>query len=469
MPLNTVMKSSQSPTEKTAGKQPKLSALLPTKRVWPFAVEMWVIAAVIGFIVGWSVIGLRLIIMGGEYLFFAAEHESLASAASNLPAWQIIAAPVVGGCVVGVLLWIGSKIGMGDMPRPFGVADVIKARRFPNRIQKTGLNLKEGLLSLGISAIALGSGASTGREGPAVHLGAMLARVGTAWLSLDMRHVRTLIGCGAAAAVSASFHAPLAGVLFAREVVLQRYRIVDIGPVAVASVVAALLARDNFGNEPIFGSAIIENPDIVLFFGTPLMGLLAAGLAMIMIWLWSKAPETGEQFSKHLNLPVWMLPPLGGLGIGLFAVAFPQILGVGYESTATALAGGYGALFMLILVFAKLAATALCLGTRFGSGVFSPSIYVGAMLGGAFGALYGWITGDAETGMAFFTIVGMGAVSGAVIGAPVSTTLIVFELTSSYETAAASLIAVSLATVIVQSRGGGIFEKQVKMRMRQSY
>lgn len=455
-------------SQSTTSQNKKSQRREATKR-WTIALEMWVVAAVIGFVVGWSVIGLRYLIMGGEFLFFGAKHENLSTAADSLPAWQIIIAPVVGGCIVGLLLWWMGRISENESPRPFGVADVIKARRFPKRIKLTGLNLKEGLLSVVTSAIALGSGASTGREGPAVHMGAMLARVGTAWLKLDMRDVRTLIGCGAAAAVSASFHAPLAGVLFAREVILQRYRIVDIGPVAVASVVAALLARDSFGNQPIFVATIVENPDFIMFLGTPLLGLLSAGLALIMIWLWTNAPETGENLARYLRLPVWMLPPFGGLAIGLFALAFPQILGVGYESTATALAGGYGKLFMLILVFAKLAATAICLGARFGSGVFSPSIYVGAMLGGSFGAFYGWLTGDMASGMAFFTIVGMGAVSGAVIGAPVSTTLIVFELTSSYETAAASLIAVSLATVIVQSRGGGIFERQVKMRMRQSY
>ncbi len=456
-------------TPSTKAKSPFKKALVFLRKRWPIALQLWIIAAIIGFVVGWAVIGLRLAIEFGEFVFFQAKHENLSSAAASLPPLNIIAAPLVGGCIVGLLLWLGSKIGMGDNPRPFGIPDVIKARRYPNRIAKSGLNLKEGLLSVAISTIALGSGASTGREGPAVHMGAMLARVGTHWLKLDMRNVRTLLGCGAAAAVSASFHAPLAGVLFAREVILQRYRIVDIGPVAVASVVAALLARDNFGNQPVFMSTIIEDPSVMLFLGTPLMGLVSAGLAMVMIWLWSKAPETGENLAKHFHLPVWILPPFGGLALGMFAVAFPQVLGVGYESTAAALAGGYGALFMLILVFAKLAATALCLGARFGSGVFSPSIYVGAMIGGAFGTFYGWITGDAESGMVFYTIVGMGAVSGAVLGAPVSTTLIVFELTSSYETAAASLVAVSLATVLVQSRGGALFERQVKMRMRQNY
>ena len=166
-------------------------------------------------------------------------------------------------------------------------------------------------------------------------------------------------------------------------------------------------------------------------------------------------------------MPVWCLPPFAGLVIGAFALAFPQILGVGYEATATALAGGYTPQFMLILAFAKIAATAVCLGARFGGGVFSGSIFTGAMVGGVFGGLVGLVTGAPADSEIFFTVVGMGAVSGAVLGAPISTTLIVFELTRSYETAAAVLVSVSLATVIVQAfEGESIFERQLALEKR---
>ncbi len=430
---------------------------------------MWLVAAAIGCVVGLAVIGFRLLINAGEYFFYSSDHEHLTTAATELPPLHAIAAPMIGGMIVGVLLWIGSILGWGDTPRAFSVADVMKARRYPARIKETALNWRDGLLSMCISAVSLGSGASTGREGPAVHLGAMLSRQPAKWLGLDVRATRTLLGCGAAAAVSASFHAPLAGVLFAREVVLQRYRIGDMGPVAVSSVIAALAARSYFGSDALFTTPRLDEPHVVYFAATPIMGILAAGLAMAAIWTWSRAPLAGEMFAKRLRLPVWFLPPMGGLALGLFALAFPQVLGVGYEATASALAGGYDALFMLVLVLAKLAATGLCIGARFGGGVFSPSLYIGAMLGGAFGAAMGLVTGDMQLSVAFFTIVGMGAVSGAVLGAPMSTTLIVFELTSSYETAAAVLVSVSLATVLVQSQGGGLFERQLKFRMRQNF
>lgn len=441
------------------------------KRSWPLALKLWLIAALLGLIVGGAVIAFRMAILFGENVFYNSVHENVASAASQLPVFYAIIAPIVGGTIVGFLLWVGSQIGWGDQPKAFSVADVMKARRYPNRIDATGLTVRDGLLSAAISAISLSAGSSTGREGPAVHLGAMIARLPARLLTLDVRASRTLLGCGAAAAVSASFHAPLAGVLFAREVILQRYRIADIGPVAVSSVIAALFARSIFGNRSVYvtSGSDLDDPYVAYFLTTPILGLFAAGLAIMAIYLWSKAPTKGIAFAEHFGLPIWALPPLGGLVLGLFGIAFPQILGVGYESTAAALSGGYGALFMIVLVFAKLAATSLCLGARFGGGVFSPAIYIGAMMGGAFGFIVGWLTGDVDSGVAFFTIAGMGAVSGAVLGAPVSTTLIVFELTSSYETAAAVLVSVSLATVLVQSQGGGLFERQLKQRMRQSY
>ena len=436
---------------------------------WQIALKLWALAAATGLVVGLAVILFRRFIMAGEFFFFNAVDERVTSTASTLPAMHVILAPVVGGTIVGALLAAGAAMGWGDRPRAFSVSDVMKARRFPKRIKQTGLDLRDGLLSAVISAVSLGAGASTGREGPAVHLGATLARLPATWLALDMRSTRTLLGCGAAAAVSASFHAPLAGVLFAREVVLQRYRVADIGPVAVASVVAALTARSHFGSEALFDVPEILDPPVLFFAMTPILGLLSAGLALMAIWTWSLAPKAGEEFADRFGIPLWALPPLGGLVLGCFALAFPQVLGVGYEPTAVALAGYYQPFFMVVLVFAKLAATSLCLGARFGGGVFSPSMYIGAMLGGAFGMAVGLPMQDAENALHFFTIVGMGAVSGAVLGAPISTTLIVFELTSSYETAAAVLVSVSLATVLVQSQGGALFERQLNLRMRDSY
>ena len=432
--------------------------------------RLWGVALLCGLLVGLVMSGMRAAIVAVELFGFGVEDERITTAVIGLHPARVIMIPIIGGVIVSGLLYLGLKLGIRGEPRVGGIRDVIYARR--HVLDKRGrttplddmhMSVKDGIQTFLLAIAALGTGASAGREGPAVHIGAVLSGFFAHKLKFTPAQIRALLGCGAAAAVASSFNAPLAGLLFAHEVILGRYRISDIGPIAVASVSGSLVTRSFFGDDAVFIPPDIVDPSVTFFLGTPFMGLLAAGLAIIMIRAWVHAPAIGTRFAKNIHLPVWALPPIAGLIIGMFALAFPQILGVGYEATAAAIAGGYGAAFMLILAIAKIAATTLCLGARFGGGVFSSSIFIGAMVGGFFGAIMAFLTGEGETARIFFTVVGMGAISGAVLGAPISTTLIVFELTRSYETAAAVLISVSLATVIVQAvEGGGVFEKQLR-------
>lgn len=431
--------------------------------------KVWLVALLCGVLVGLIMSALRASIVGVEFIGFGTDDERITTAVSQLHPLRALLIPVIGGCVVSLLLWIGLKLGIRGDPRIGGIRDVIYARRhvLDRRGRTTPLvsmhmSLRDGIQTFLLAVASLGSGASAGREGPAVHVGSVFSGIIAHRLKFTPAQIRALLGCGAAAAVAASFNAPLAGLLFAHEVVLGRYRTSDIGPIAVASVSGSLVTRLIFGNNSVFISPDFSDPPIIFFAGTPFMGLIAAGLAIVMIRAFVTAPAIGSRFADKIKIPHWMLPPIAGLIIGIFALAYPQVLGVGYETTATAIATGYSAAFMLILAVAKLAATTICLGARFGGGVFSSSIVIGAMVGGVFGGIMAALTGHGELAQSFFTLVGMGAISGAVLGAPISTTLIVFELTGSYETSAAVLISVSMATVIVQATvGGGVFEKQL--------
>lgn len=459
-----------SPTKAERRAREKARAIRNARRDLSTEAKLWAVALVCGILVGCIMAVMRVAIIQIELFGFGVDDERITSAAGQLPAWRVVLIPILGGAVVAALLYIGLKVGIRGEPRSGGIRDVIDARR--HVLQKGGhvtplssvhMGWKDGVQTFLLAIVSLGSGASAGREGPAVHVGAVLSGLLAHRLRFNAAQIRALLGCGAAAAVASSFNAPLAGLLFAHEVILGRYRISDIGPIAVASVTGALMTRVFFGTDPVFPKPDITIAPISFFAVTPLLGLLAAGLAIVMIRTWVMAPKIGTNFAAQIKVPVWTLPILAGAVIGLFALAFPQVLGVGYEPTANAMLGGYTAAFMLILAVAKIAATSICIGARFGGGVFSSSIFVGAMVGGFFGALVGIATGDGEAAKIFFTVVGMGAISGAVLGAPISTTLIVFELTQSYETAAATLISVSLATVIVQAtEGGGIFEQQLK-------
>ena len=422
---------------------------------------LWLMGLATGVLAGYAVIGLRMAIAYIEHTAFGASEERLATVARGMEDWRLFLIPVVAGIIVAALLWIGEKTGLARGTRAQGVADLIQARA----VENAKLPLGAGLYSALIAAVSLGGGGSAGREGPAVHLGGVVASSVARSIGLDVRAARILLACGAAAAVAASFNAPVAGALFAFEVVLGHYALRSIAPVAVASVTGALIASSAFPDEPAFSMPQIAPASIWDFPAAALLGIAAAGLAVIFVRSALILPAWAERRAKAASIPLWSLPVAGGIGLGAMGLVAPEILGVGYEATSTALEGGYTLPFLILLLVMKIIATATTLASRFGGGVFSPSLYLGAVLGAAFGVGAGAVLGDQTAGTGFFAMIGMGAVAGAVLGAPLSTTLIVFELTASYETAVAVLVAVSLATTLSQSAiGGSFFQKQIERR-----
>ncbi len=423
------------------------------------SVALWLAAIVVGIAAGYGALGLRWAIAGVQFISFGEAEERLATAAAALPASTLILAPVLGGLIVSGLLWVGHRFSWLPETRAEGVGDVMEARA----VRGGRMKAMPGVLSAVIATVSLGTGASAGREGPAVHLGATLASLITRPLGLPPRAARIMLACGAAAAVSASFNAPVAGALFAFEVILGHYALRSIAPVAVSSVIGAILSRIHFGAQPAFPVPDIDPARLVDYAAMVPLGVAAAGVAIAFIMGVTTVPRLVADRAKAFKIPLWSLPPFGGLIVGLLAVGAPQVLGVGYEATATALAGGYAIATLAGLIVMKLIATTVTLAARFGGGVFSPSLYLGALVGALFGQIAMMVFGPTESGAAFYAVVGMGAVSGAVLGAPLSTTLIVFELTSSYEASIALLVAVSLATVITQSvTRGSVFHRQVE-------
>ncbi|MFS2318349.1 chloride channel protein [Maricaulis sp. D1M11] len=422
---------------------------------------LWLLGLLAGILAGYATLGLRIIISQVETLAFGVTEEELATAAGQLPAWLLVLIPLTTGALVALLLWLGQRLNLTPESRVLGVGDLLEARAVKNGL----MPIAPGLYSALVSAISLGGGASAGREGPAVHLGGTIAALLSRLTRLPPRGSRILLACGAAAAVSASFNAPVAGALFAFEVVLGHYALRSIAPVAVASVVGAVIVRHYFGQDPVFGVPDMLGAHLWDFPAAAALGLAAAGLAIALDRGLLTVPGLVQSHAERWRIPLWILPLPGGLLIGLLALIAPEILGVGYEATSNALNAEYGFGFLIGLIALKLLATILTIGFRFSGGVFSPSLYLGAMLGSAFGLVWAMMVGDQTAGPAFFALIGMGAVAGAVLGAPLSTTLIVFELTQSYEAAVAVLVAVSLATVATQSViGGSLFQKQVQRK-----
>jgi CIC family chloride channel protein len=422
---------------------------------------LWVLGILVGLLAGYATVGLRLGISFVEQTAFGVTEENLATQAATLPYLRLVLIPLATGVVIASLYYLGQRFGLITEPAGKAVADVLEARA----VKGGKVELRSGLYSALLSAISLGGGASAGREGPAVHLGGTMGSALAAWLKMPARASRILLACGAAAAVSASFNAPVAGALFAFEVVLGHYALRSIAPVAVASVVGALILRAHLGEDPVFGHLPIAPVGLWDYPAAAVLGIAAAGLAIVFDRGVLHGPPMVTGWADRIGFPHWLLPIPGGLLIGLLALIAPEILGVGYEATSNALQVAYPLQLLLLFIVLKVIATAITLSFRFAGGVFSPSMYLGAMLGSAFGLIMVALFGDHTAGAGFFAVIGMGAVAGAVLGAPLSTTLIVFELTSSYEASVAVLVAVSLATLLTQSAlGGSLFQRQVLRR-----
>ncbi len=359
--------------------------------------------------------------------------------------------PTLGGLVVGQL-HRGLPGG-----RPHTPADAIAAVQ----TRRGRLPARAGGLSALSALVSLGVGASVGQYGPLVHLGATLGSQAARLLRLGRSEDNITIACGVAAAIAAAFNAPLAGIVFAHEVVLRHYALRAFAPVAAAAIVGHVLATQLLAQGALFHIAdpAVPRPwEFVLFLVLGGLGALVAGAYMHAILGMGR-------LAQRLPLPVSLRPALAGALLGLTALWVPDILGMGQETLRFAtLAGAYGGGELLLVLGLKLAATALCLGLGFAGGVFSPALVIGTLFGALAGTLVAGLGGAQET-FIFYAVCGMVAVTAPVIGAPLTTLLIVFELTGSYALTTAALASVTLASPLAaQLFGRSLFDIQLARR-----
>ena len=410
------------------------------------------LAVITGSTASLGAIVFREAVAAAQTIVFGASLENSSGVIANLPDWQILLVPTAGGLFIGLMV---HYLMPGRRNR--GVADVMEAAA----LRSGSISLREGLGGAVVSAASISVGASVGREGPVVHLGATLSSFVAKRLRLSRSQAVTLLGCGVASAVASSFNAPIAGVFFALEVVIGHYALSAFAPIVIAGVTGTIITRVYFGDFPAF---IIPGQSIVSFWEFPAFALLGVVCALSAIIFLRSVEFTSDVISR-IPVPQWLKPMGGGLCVGIIALAFPQVLGVGYEATDIALNGQYELAILVALIAAKTAATAICIGAGFGGGVFSPSMFIGAMVGGAFGIIATQLFPDLSSGHSAYTLVGLGAVSGAVLGAPISTILIVFELTADYALTIAVMMAVVIASVITQQvRGNSFFTWQLEKR-----
>ncbi len=397
------------------------------------------LALAVGVGAGLGAIAFRYLIEGFTYAFtghatYGADGHVPNPLAPGLGIWFVALVPVVGGLLYGPLVNRFAREARGH-----GVPEVMLA------VAQGGGRIRPvvGVVKSVASALCIGSGGSVGREGPIVQIGSALgSTLGQITRSPEAR-LRLLVACGAAGGISATFNAPIAGVFFALEVILRDFEARSFAAVVVASVTADVVGRAAFGSEaflqlPKLGVGPVEGYPLYL-----LLGLLAAGVGVLFIRILYGLEDRADRLWRISE--AWR-PAAGGVLLGLLLLAVPQMYGVGYDVLEGAIDGNYALLFLLALLASKVLATSLTLSIGGSGGVFAPSLFMGAMLGSAFGLtahdLLPGIAGPAGA----YGLIGMGAVFAAAARAPMTAILIIFELTGDYRIILPLMLAVVIAT-----------------------
>jgi CIC family chloride channel protein len=400
----------------------------------------FVYAILVGVGAGIGAIIFRELISAFDWIFF----DQLAdNALGFLDEWRVVIIPAAGGLFVGPLIYFFAREAKGH-----GVPEVMLAvERQGGRIRPRVAVIK----SLA-SALTIGSGGSVGREGPIVQIAATIGSTIGQLARLSDENVRLLVAAGAAGGVAATFNAPIAGVFFALEVILRHFNVRNFSVVVLSSVVASAIGHARFGDDPAFR---IPNYELESAFEFPLyalLGILAALVATLFVWFLYKS----EDIFDRATVPQWTKAALGGIGVGFLGLLYVDLFSVGYGSgpsasaIPSALVGQRPVDVLIALAGLKILATSVTIGSGGSGGVFAPSLFIGAMVGGAFGEVVNDIWPGATAPSGAYAMVGMAAVFAGAARAPITSIIILFEMTRDYSIILPLMTAVVVATVAAQ-------------------
>lgn len=390
------------------------------------------VAFIIGIAAGLGNIVFRFLISFFQELFFGIKSEVMLYGLQTTPIWKIILVPAFGGLIVGLITKY-FKDSRGH------VHDIIKAISL-NRV----ISPFTAVLKTITSAITLGSGGSAGRESPILSIGAAIGSGIGQFFKFSSGRLSKATACGASGGLAATFNAPMAGAMFSAEVLMGDFGLKTFSPVIIASVAATVVSRAYFGDEVTFVA-----PDYVLksFAELPLYALMGFVIAFVSVFFIRFYYRIADGF-KEMSIPSWAKPALGGLLMGIIAVFFRNVMGVGYGTIMEILTGGLTGYILLVLIFLKIVATSLTLGSGGSGGLFVPTLFIGAATGGFFG----WVADYFFPGIAgvpgTYALVAMGAMLAAVVRAPITSILLIFEITQSYHVILPLMISVIIANVV---------------------
>jgi len=377
-----------------------------------------------------AVIFIRLIDLF-TYFFF----EQLQPMFGGLGILSIVLIPALGGLLGGPLITFVAREAKGH-----GVPEVMQAIALQGGRMRP---IVAGVKAVA-SSICIGSGGSAGREGPIVQIGAVLGSVLGQAFRLSDERIRNLVACGTAAGIAAVFNAPIAGSLFALEVILGEFTTSYFGSVVVCAVAASVVSRHFLGASPAF---VVPAYTMVSAWEVLPYTLLGLGSGVVG-WGFVTALYGAEDIFDNWRVPEYLKPAAGGLLLGLLAIYLPKTLGTGFSGIEKAIQGEGTVLFLGIMVLAKMLGTSFTLGSGNSGGVFAPGLFMGAMFGGAFGhILHPWFP-TITAGAGAYALVGMAAVFAAAAHAPITAILIVFEMSGDYRLILPLMLATVLSSLV---------------------
>ncbi len=427
-------------SDRISSPQSRVSRLLSryVRRIVPDETAVMVaVAAFVGMIGGFGAILFRWLVQ--VFQAFSIGHgENTVALLAELQWWQKVCLPVIGALLVGPLVYFGAREAKGH-----GVPEVLNAVIFRNGIIRPVV----ALVKMIASAITIAFGGSVGREGPIVQIGAAMGSGVGQWLHFSPQRLNTLIGCGAAAGIAATFNAPIAGAFFALEIILRDFAIVTFSPIIVASVVATAVSRQFLGDTPAFpvpGFSIYSPVELPFYV---VLGILVGLVSVVYV----RSLYVSEEYFDRIPFPPYLRPLLGAVPLGCLFLLFPQVYGIGYSSMVEALNEQTTWQLMLALVLVKLVAVNLTLGSGFSGGIFAPALFLGGMLGGTFGALTGQLWPNHVGAIGAFAMVGMAAMVAASTRGPLTAILILFEMTGEYRIILPLMLACITAVLVARS------------------
>jgi CIC family chloride channel protein len=406
-------------------------------------VALIVLASLLGAGVGLGVVGLQNLLALIHRLLFATPFTGHLSAGDYGEPWRLLAVPVLGGLLYG---WAAAAL---RRRRDREVVDPIEA----NALHGGRMSLTDSLGLAVMTLFSVGVGGSVGMEAAYTQSGSGFASKVGRLFRLRRTDLRVLVGCGAAAAIAAAFNAPLAGAFYGFELIIGAYELNALAPVAAAALSSTLVSRELFGGEPIFSvpaAAALSSADYVAFAAVGLLSALVGIAAM-------RGVSFVETALRRLNVPRALRPALGGVVLAGIAVSYPQVLGSGHGAVQLTVNESFPVPLLAGLLLAKLAGSAVSVGSGFRGGMFSSSLFLGSLLGALVGSFFAVVWPAMAPTIVPFALVGMGATGAAIVGAPVTMVLLVLEMTGNFPVTLGVMLAVLIASVVTRQAFGYSF------------